>query len=188
VLFRRVFVTTCLVVGLVVVSLGSAHAARSPDTWAPKFCKALKQWQATITSESNTANTTLGKASGGDLAALRDEFVSFLGKDVAATQAAIRSIKKAGAPSSANGSKIQHKVIAAFQSASDVFAGAKTSAASLSTTDAASFVTDASKIQHDLNGASDAFQMNFSAVQKLDSKRVIERAITSAKACKFLTR
>jgi hypothetical protein len=187
VLFRRLFVITCLVVGLVVGSLGSAHAATSPDAWAPKFCKALKQWQATVTSESNTANTALGKATGGDLASIRGEFVRFLGKDVAATQAAIRSIKKAGAPSSANGSKIQSKVIAAFQSASDVFAEAKASAANLSTTDATSFVTDATKIQQDLNGASDAFQTNFTTVQKLDSKGEIGQAITSAKACKFLT-
>ncbi len=187
-MFRRLVVTTCLVVGLVVVSLGSAHAATSPDTWAPKFCKALKQWQTTITSESNTASSALGKVAAGDLTGVRDEFVRFLEKDVAATQAAIRSIKKAGAPSSANGSKLQSKVVAAFQSASDVFAEAKTSASDLSTTDATSFVTDATRIQQDLNGASDAFQTNFSKVEKLDSKGEIERALTSAKACKFLTR
>ncbi len=186
-LFRRLFVTIGVVVVLVVVPLASAHAATSPNTWAPKFCQALQQWQTTLTSESKTANTTLGKAAAGDLTGIRNEFVRFLGKDVAATQTAIRSIKKVGAPSSANGSKIQRKVIASFQSASDVFAEAKTSASNLSTTDATSFVTDATKIQQDLNGASDAFQTNFSTVQKLDSKGEIGQAITSAKACKFLT-
>ena len=168
------------------MSLGSAHAATSPDAWAPKFCQALRHWQTTITGESKTASTALGKASAGDLAGIRSEFVRFLGNDVAATQAAIRSIKKAGAPSSANGAKIQRKVIGAFQSASGVFAEAKASAANLSTTDATSFVTDATKIQQDLNGASDAFQTNFSAVEKLDSKGEIGQAVTSAKACKFL--
>ena len=185
-MFRRLFVTTCLVVGLVAVSVGSADAATSPGTWAPKFCQALKKWQTTITSESKTASTALGNVSTGDLAGIRDEFVRFLGKDVAATQAAIKSIKKAGAPSSANGSKIQTKVIASFQSASDVFAQAKADAANLSTTDASSFVTNATKIQQDLNAASDAFQTNFSTVEKLDTKSEIDRAIRSAKACKFL--
>ena len=74
-----------------------------------------------------------------------------------------------------------------WRAASDVFAEAKASAANLSTTDATSFVTDATKIQQDLNGASDAFQTNFTTVQKLDSKGEIGQAITSAKACKFLT-
>jgi len=45
----------------------------------------------------------------------------------------------------------------------------------------------ASSVRRHLNGASDAFQTNLSAVEKLDSKGEIGQAITSAKACKFLT-
>ena len=63
----------------------------------------------------------------------------------------------------------------------------KTDAANLSTTDPTSFVTDATKIETDLNGASDAFQTNFSKAQELDKKGKIGLALTKAKACKFLT-
>jgi hypothetical protein len=113
--------------------------------------------------------------------------VSFLGNDVAATQTAIKTIKKAGAPSSANGSKIQTKVLGSFQSASDVFAQAKKDASALSTTDAAAFTASASKIEANLNGAGDTFNTNFSAVEKLDKDNELEQALGRAKACKFLT-
>ena len=111
------------------------------------------------------------------------------GKDVAATQAAIRSIKKAGAPSSANGSKIQSKVIAAFQSASDVFAEAKSVGCQpLDDGSPPRSSPTRTKIQQDLNGASRRLPDATSpTVQKLDSKGEIGQAITSAKACKFLT-
>jgi hypothetical protein len=184
---RRLLVSICVVVGALVVPLvGTADAATSPGTWAPKFCKALKQWQTTVKSESAKANSTLTGLTG-DLAGVRDEFVSFLGNDVTVTETAIKAIKKAGAPSSANGSKIQTKVIGSFQSASDVFAQAKTDAAALSTTDATAFVASASKIEANLNSAGDAFNTNFSAVERLDKDNELEKALGSAKACKFLT-
>jgi hypothetical protein len=186
-MFRRVLVSVFLVVGLVAMSLGFAGASTSPGTWAPKFCTALKQWQTTVVSESTKANGALGKLSGGNLAGIRDEFVTFLTKDVAATQSAIRNIKKAGAPSSTNGAKIQNKVIGSFQSASTAFADAKSSASALSTTDTSSFVADATTIQQKLSGATDAFDSNFTAVGKLDKNNELEKAIGDAKACKFLT-
>ena len=186
-MFRRVLVSVVVIAGIVATSFGAASASTPPGAWASKFCTALKQWQTTVGAESTKANAALSKLSDGSLAGIRDEFVTFLTNDVAATQRAIRSIKKAGAPSSTNGAKIQSKVLASFQSASNTFANAKSSASALSTTDSASFVADATTIQQKLSGASDAFSTNFTAVGKLDKNNEVEKGLSQAKACKFLS-
>lgn len=187
-MLRRLFVIPCLIVGLIALAAPTAGAATvSPDAWAPKFCKALQRWQTTLADESKAATSALGNVSGGDLTAVRDEFVTFLGNDVAATQLAIRTIKKAGTPSSANGRKIVAKFIAGFQAASTVFSKAKTDAAALSTTDATAFVSSATQIESDLSNAGDTITTSFSGVGKLDKKNELSKAIQDAKACKFLT-
>jgi hypothetical protein len=185
---RRSLVLILLVSGLLAASLATADAATvSPDKWAPKFCKAVQKWQKTVESESNAATDAFGKMSSGDLTGVRDEFVRFLGNDVAATQTAIKSIKQAGTPSSANGAKIQRKIVGGFQSAATVFDTAKTKAQALSTTDAESFVDDATKIQDGLSSATDVFEKNFSDVSTLDKNNELAKALQGAKACKFLT-
>lgn len=186
-MLRRSVVIACLVAGLVGASFGTAHAANvSPDKWAPKFCKALEKWQTTIKEETSAATDALSGSSG-DLTAVRDEFVTFLGNDVVATQAAIKVIKKAGTPSSTNGAKISAKFVAGMQAASTVFSDAKTSAAALSTTDPDLFIDQATQIQDDLNAASDEITSAFSGVDRLDKDGELNGAILDAKACKFLT-
>jgi hypothetical protein len=185
---RRSLVLIVLVSGLLAASLGTAQAATvSPDKWAPKFCKAVQKWQKTLESESKAATDAFGNMSSGDLAGVRAEFVRFLGSDVAATQTAIKSIKQAGTPSSANGAKIQRKIVGGFQSAATVFGTAKTNAQALSTTDATSFVNDATKIQDRLGTATDVFEKNFSDVSTLDKDNELAKALQGASACKFLT-
>jgi hypothetical protein len=59
-MLRRTLVTACLVAGLVTTSLGTAHGATvSPDTWAPKFCKALKSWQSTLATQGEAATSAI---------------------------------------------------------------------------------------------------------------------------------
>ena len=177
-----------VVVGaLVAGSTVSASAATAPSTWATKFCTAFTTWQKTITSESSKANDALDVTSGADLSAIRAEFTSFLASDIAATKAVIKAIDKAGAPDVANGSKIQSKILAGFRSTSDVFAGAKSDAAALSTTDSTSFVTDAGKIETNLGSAADGFTAAFSAAQALDKDNKLGVALEKAKACKAIS-
>jgi hypothetical protein len=186
-MLRRLLVIASFVVCLVGASLGTAGAATvSPGNWAPKFCKAMQQWQTTIKAESTAATDAFSSASG-DLTAIRDQFVTFLGNDVAATQLAIKTIKKAGTPSSANGAKISAKFVAGFQAASTVFSNAQTSATALPTTDPGQFVDQATKIQDDLNNAGDQITSAFSGIDRLDKNGDINKAILGAKACKFLT-
>jgi hypothetical protein len=185
-MFRRSLVIACLVVGLVGASLGTAGAATvSPGNWAPKFCKALQKWQTTIKAESAAATDAFGDTS--DLTSIRDQFVTFLGNDVAATQLAIKTIKKAGTPSSANGKKISAKFVSGFQAASTVFSDAQTSAAALPTTDLDQFIDQATQIQDDLTDAGDRITSAFSGIDSLDKDGDLNQAILGAKACKFLT-
>jgi hypothetical protein len=186
VIVRRLSVLILVVASLMAGSALSASAATSPDTWATKFCTAFTKWQKTITSESSKANNALDVTSGADLSAIRAEFVNFLASDVAATKAVVKSIDSAGAPDVTNGSKIQSKILAGFRSTSDVFSGARSDAAALSTTDATSFVTDATKIETNLNGATDGFTAAFGAAQTLDKNNQLGAALTKAKACKAI--
>ncbi len=183
---RRLSVVVLVVASLMAGSALSASAATAPNTWATKFCTAFTKWQKTVTSESSKADNALGVTSGGDLSAIRAEFVNFLASDVAATKAVVKAIDNAGAPDVANGSKIQSKILAGFRSTSDVFAGARSDASALSTTDAASFVTDATKIETNLNSAADGFTSAFSDAQTLDKSNELGAALTKAKACKAI--
>ena len=184
---RRLSVVVLVVTSLITGAALSASAATAPNTWATKFCTAFTTWQKTITSESNKANGALDVTSGSDLSAIREEFSSFLAKDVAATKAVTNAIDKAGAPDVTNGSKIQSKILAGFRSTSDVFAGARSDASALSTTDATAFVTDATKIETNLNSAANGFTNAFTQVQALDKDNKLGAALTKAKACKSLS-
>lgn len=186
-MIRRLCCTGALVLALLATSVPAAHAATDANTWATKFCTAFTKWQKTITSESSKANNALDATSGADLAAIRTEFTSFLANDVAATKAVGKAIDKAGAPDVANGAKIQSKILAGFRSTSDVFSGARSDAAALSTTDAGQFVTEAGKIETNLNGAADGFTAAFDAAQKLDNDNELGLALSKAKACKAIS-
>jgi len=187
-MIRRLCCTGALVLALLATSVPAAGAATAPNTWATKFCTAFTKWQKTITSESSKANNALDVTSGADLSAIRAEFTSFLANDVAATKAVVKAIDSAGAPDVTNGAKIQSKILAGFQATSDVFSGAKSDAAALSTTDASSFVTDAGKIETNLGTAADGFTAAFSSAQTLDKSNKLGLALSKAKACKAISK
>jgi len=185
-MIRRLFVIGALALAVLATSVPTAHAATEPSAWAPKFCKAFQKWQKTVTSESKKANEVFDNTASGDLQSIKDEFVSFLGKDVTATNQVISAIKKAGVPDAQNGKAIQKKIVEGFQAASDIFATAKSDAAKLSTTDPTAFVTDATQIKTNLDGASSEFSTSFSQAEALDKKGTIGSALEDAKACSFL--
>ena len=185
-MIRRLCVIGALALAALATSVPAAHAATDPDTWAPKFCKAFQKWQKTITAESEKANQVFDTTAKGDIQAVKDEFVSFLGKDVTATNSVISAIKKAGVPDAQNGKAIQKKIIEGFQAAADIFDQAKTDAAKLSTTDPTAFVTDATLIKNNLDGASGEFSTSFSQAEALDKKGTIGSALEDASACSFL--
>jgi len=185
-MIRRLIVIGALALAVLATSVPTAHAATEPSAWAPKFCKAFQKWQKTVTTESEKANKAFETTAEGDLQAVKDEFVSFLGKDVTATNTVISSIKKAGVPDATNGKAIQKRIVEGFQAAADIFAQAKSDAVKLSATDPTSFVTDATAIKTNLDGASGAFSDSFSKAEALDKEGTIGSALEKASACSFL--
>jgi hypothetical protein len=186
-MLRRALVITCVTVGLVAASFGSAQAATvSPDTWAPKFCTALETWSTTISDEGASLQTTLAGESG-DLKAARNELVSFLGSSIAATKTALTALKKAGAPSSPNGDKIAAKFVAGLTAVSKEFTKAKAKAASISTTNATKFKATGQEIQQDLDNADSKVSASFDGIDKLDTGKKLETAIKAAPECAFLS-
>jgi len=184
---RRVCVVMS-VVAVIVVSLAVPAGASSvsPSKWAPKFCNALVKWQSTLKTEGEAASASISSHST-DLTAARDDLVSYLGKSVAATQTAIKTIKAAGTPSSTNGAKIVSKLVGGFQAASTVFATAKSDAAKLSTTDATAFADAGTQIQTNLSTASSKVTGGFSGIAKLDAKNELNQALAKATACKAVS-
>jgi len=186
-MIRRLLCISALALAVLATSVPAAGAATvSPDKWAPKFCTAFQKWQKTITDESAKATASIDGIASGDLASVKDEFVTFLGKDIDATKAVIASIKKAGAPDVSKGTAIQSQILKSFQAAQDIFTQAKTDAANLSTTDPTSFVSDATQIQTHLGDASTKFGTEFDKAQALDKDNKVGSSLEKAKACSFL--
>jgi hypothetical protein len=183
---RRLFFTLCLVVGLVGASLGTAHAATvSPDTWAPKFCTALQDWQTTISAQGDALTSALEGVT--DLQVGRQQIASFLGRMVSASNSATRAVQRAGTPSSPNGDKIATKIVVGLKTASKQFDVAKAKAAKLSTSSPAAFRTDGKKLGQDLSNAGDEVTKSFSGIAKLDKGKKLENAIKAAPECAFLS-
>ena len=185
-MLRRLFVTLCLVVGLVGASLGTAHAATvPPGKWAPKFCTALQDWQTTISAEGDALTTALEGVT--DLKVGRQQIASFLGRMVTASNTATRAVQQAGMPSTPNGDKIAAKIVAGLKAASKQFGVAKTKAAKLSTSSLTAFQTGGKKLGQDLSNAGDEVTKSFNGIDKLDKGKKLENAIKAAPECAFLS-
>src|SRR5207245_753570 len=158
--------TTCLVTGLVATSFGTAHAATvSPGAWAPKFCTAVVKYQSTVSQQSDALSTALTNVT--DLKTGRDQIVAYLGAMEDAATTAKQRLQRAGAPSSANGTRIAKLFVAGLGASAKLFANAKADAAKLSTTDATAFKTKGKQVGQALSDAGDQLSKRFSDIGKL---------------------
>ena len=184
-MLRRLCITSCLVLGLVGASLGTAHAATvPPGKWAPKFCTAIDDYQSTISTQSDAVDTALTGVT--DPKSGRDQLVSYLGKMVVAAKTAARALNRAGSPSTPNGSKIAAKFVAGLSASAKLFANAEAKAAKLSTTDVTAFSVDGKKLGQDLSDAAQQLSTSFSGIGKLDKGKKLEAAVKAAPECAFL--
>ena len=181
-MLRRALLTTLVVGGLFAASFGTAAAATvSPSTWAPKFCTAVVQYQSTISQQSDSLSTALTDVT--DLKTGRDQIVAYLGAMQDAATTAKQQLQKAGAPSSANGTKIAKTFVAGLGASAKLFANAKADAAKLSTTDASAFKTKGKQVGQALSDAGDQLSKRFSGIPKLDTGKKLETAVKAAPEC-----
>jgi hypothetical protein len=177
--------TLAVALGFVLGGVAGAKTV-SPSTWAPKFCDALSTWQDALQSSSDAIDSAFSSGSITDLKGARTELVKDLGDDVSATSTAIKSLQKAGAPSSANGSKIAGKFVTGLQSAQTLFKSAQSKAKTLSTTSLSSFQSLGRTITSDLTKGGDALRKSFSGVQTLDTGGKLAAALQDEPSCSFL--
>jgi hypothetical protein len=184
-MIRRVTCISALVVALLAMSVPAASAASvSPDTWAPKFCSAMSDWQQTITDKGDAMSTELTGLT--DLKEARSKIATFLDDMVTATDHATSAIKKAGSPSSPNGDKISAVFVKGFQQISKLFAKAEKQAEKLPTSSAAAFKAKGKALGQAISGSSDELSKNFASVGKLDKGKKLSTAVQNAPECAFL--
>jgi hypothetical protein len=184
-MLRRLLLPALVATGLVAGSFGTAHAATVPaDTWAPKFCTALQEWQQSISSQSDQVTSELEGVT--DLQTGREKIADLLGQRVDATATTAGAIKDAGSPSTPNGAKIQTVFVNGFKAISKEFAKAQAKAEKLSTTSPTAFAKQGKKIGTELSASGDELGKNFDAVDKLDKGKKLESAVKAAPECAFL--
>jgi hypothetical protein len=181
-MIRRLCCTGALVLGLLVASVPTAHAATvSPSEWAPAFCTALTDWQATIQEKGDAMSTELESVT--DLSEGREQIAGFLGEMVDATDDATSAIKAAGRPSSPNGGKIAALFVKGFTSISKVFARAHDQAEKLPISSPQKFKVAGKKLGQALSDSSDALGAGFASVDELDKGKKLEAAVKAAPEC-----
>jgi hypothetical protein len=185
--FRRIVVVVCTVVLATGLVATTASANTIPaGSWAPKFCSTLQSWQQKLNSDGNAAQSALsGNVS--DLKGAKAQLVTFLDRSVANTKNAVKSLQKAGAPDTANGTKIAAQLVAGMQSAQKLFASAGSTARTLSTTNLSKFESTAKRITTSLNKGGDAVTASFNGVAKLDPGAQLSTALQAEPACAFLS-
>jgi hypothetical protein len=185
-MFRRLLVPALVATGLIAGSFGTAHAATvSPDTWAPKFCTAVVDYQTTISQDGDSLTSQLENVT--DLASGRDQIESFLDDMVGAAKTAKRQIQAAGAPSTPNGGKIAARFAAGLDASAKVFAKARAEAAKLPTTTPEAFQIKGKQLGENLTAAGDELSKSFSGIGKLDKGKKLEAAVKAAPECASLT-
>jgi hypothetical protein len=185
VIVRRVLIAAVLTVALVGVAAPGASAATvSPSEWAPKFCSTLTTYQEKLSTGSDDLTTSLSGTT--NLKKARATLVAFLGKMSGAAKTAQRDLQKAGSPSSANGSKIAAKFVAALGQSSDIFAKAKAQAAKVSTSNPTAFQKQGVKVGTDLSAAATKLADTFAGISTLDTDGELATAMQADSSCSSL--
>jgi hypothetical protein len=185
-MIRRCCVIGALALAVLATSVPTAHAATvSPSEWAPKFCTAIIDYQATISQESDSMSAALDDVT--DLATARDQIASFLSNMVDAANTAKREVKAAGVPSSPNGAKITGLFVSGLGASAKVFAKGETQAEKLPTTSAEQFKIKGKQLGVDLSDAGEELSKSFSGIGKLDKGKKLEQAVKAAPECEPLT-
>jgi hypothetical protein len=185
-MIRRIVLTGALAVGLVATSFATAEGATvSTDTWAPKFCNAVTQYEQAIQTKSAALESDLGSSQ--NLKAVRSKLVTFLGAMEKAANTAKQQIQRAGAPSATNGAKISAKFVSALGKSADVFAKAKGQAAKVSTATPKAFEKQTTQVGTDLEKAGKSLSTEFGNIKSLDTSSKIQTSLQAAPECSSLT-
>jgi hypothetical protein len=186
-LTRIIAIATVATVPLLGVVAAPAGAKTVPASqWMTKFCTIFGDWTQTIQQASQEVQSLSTTADPTDLAGAKNALVDMLNQSIDATDTAVRDLKAAGVPDAQNGKKINATIITALQNGKAVFEDAESAAESISTTDAATFSTNTTKMSDDIStGLDDAFS-GLSKIDKLDKSGTFKKLSNKNKACKAL--
>lgn len=183
---RRSLTAVAVVVVFVMLASGDAAAKTVPaGQWAPKFCAALSTFQQHLSNDGTQANAVLsGNIS--SLAEAKSTLVGFMAKAVKDADTVISALTRAGAPNTANGSKITARFIAGFETVRGLYVSARTAAQQLPTKTLAGFESSTKKLTSDLNKGNKSIVASFKSIKSLDTSGKVAVALQAEPTCAFL--
>jgi hypothetical protein len=182
---RRAVAAVVGAAALVAVTAFPAGAKTStPEKWGAAFCGGLSEWAdkittggAEISSSVSTGTTpTAGKAI----------IVGYIGDIGDATNAFFTAVKKAGAPDTTNGTKIQKEILKGISGIETRVGDMEDLASNLPTTDPASFQTAVTALSSSFDTVSVPFDNAMDKVSSLDKDDDLSDSLQKVKECKAL--
>ena len=185
-LTRAIAIATMAVIPVVGLSAAPAGAKTvTPQKWAAGFCTALSTWQDSIKASSADVTSALSDTT--DLQKDKTTLVDFLSQAIDATDTAISDVKATGSPNTTNGTQIQAAIVKALGQAKSIFTKAEADSEKLPTDDAATFGTEATAIDTQIQNSSTSIDTGFAKVDKLDKGGKLGKVVKATKACAFLS-
>lgn len=181
---RRARLSSLPLVALVAALLAGCGSGGSssvtPSAYVSSICSAVAPFERDVLTRSSALDLTTVKSPAQGKKALQ-QFLTAISSD---TDAAVGKLRSAGSPKVANGSKISHAILTAFQSLSAAMHRAVGQANALPTASTQAFERGAEALGNDVRTAMSGIGSNLqsSTLKSPD----LQKAAASAPACKSI--
>ena len=178
---RRLFVVAAAVIAVTVAFAAPVAAVKTVPVadWTESVCKGFSRWEAQLAklgSIGRLADPSAGKAA----------ISTYLTGAALATDTLAKAVRSAGVPSVKHGKEIAAGFTDSVESLRAAYATARTTAATLPTTDPATFAGAARALATQLQSAGTTLDSTLSTTARRYPTSVFLKAFRSTKACQTL--
>jgi hypothetical protein len=181
---------------LTAVSLGAAALAvsvavpahaktASPQKWGTAFCGGLGAWSDSVTTGGEEIKASLDEA-GVTPEQGKATIVTYIGEIGDATGDFYEKVRRAGAPATTNGTKIQKEILTGIAGIERRVGDMEALAQAIPTTDITSFQTSVQALALAFDTVSDPFDDAMDNVSDLDEKNQLDKTLQKVKACQAI--
>ena len=144
---------------------GGGGGTLTAEEYAQGMCGAASNWMTALQDRNTQLQDDLGGAPSGDLSAIKELMVAFLGGAVQDTETLIDEVSALSPPDVENGAQIHASVLSAFTQARDLFADARDQVDGLDPNDAAAFTQALSDLGTTLSEAGTEIAASFGGLE-----------------------
>jgi hypothetical protein len=166
------------VVGLVVALAGCGGSGVKPRTWAQSVCTSLSPWRARSAELTTAAQAQISATK--TPAQTKESLLALLSGLEQASESARHGIERAGVPDVDGGDKIASRFLATLQRARDAYGHARTSLATLDTSNSKAFYDHVGDVFSTLN---DEYAASGFDPTKVNSAE-LQRAFAQVEECR----